>query len=201
MTTPTFEPRPVTLEGDVVRLEPLAHHHAPELFAAGRDEELWQYMPRAAFASLDDTEAWIEEALAAQERGESIPFATVLKQTGHAVGSTRYLDIRPRDRALEIGWTWLGREWLRSAVNSECKWLLMTHAFETLGAVRVQLKTDDRNVRSQTAIERLGAVREGVLRKSYLVQHGFHRDSVYFSVLDTEWPDVKARLEGFLRRD
>ena len=142
------EVTPVTLEGSVVRLEPLDHHHAPDLFAAGRDEELWAYMPRAGFASLDDAEAWIESAQADLRAGHALPFATVLRETGRAVGSTRFLDIRPRDRALEIGWTWLAREVLRSPVNTECKWLLMRHAFEDLGAARVQLKTDGRNERS-----------------------------------------------------
>ncbi len=193
-----LEPAPVTLEGSVVRLEPLEPRHATDLFAVGRDEELWAYMPRPGFASLDDTKEWIDAALDDLRAGTALPFATVLRETGRAVGSTRFLDIRPRDRALEIGWTWLAREVLRSAVNTECKWLLMRHAFDDLGAVRVQLKTDGRNERSQRAIERLGAVREGVLRKSYLVQHGFHRDSVYYSVLDTEWPDVRERLEGLL---
>lgn len=193
-----FVPEPVTLTGKVIRLEPLGRKHAVDLFNAGRDEELWQHMPRAAFADLDDAEEWI--ALAEEERfaGRGLPFATVRIDTGRAVGSTRFMDIRTRDRALEIGWTWLGREMLRTAVNTECKFLLLTHAFEALGAVRVQLKTDARNLRSQAAIERIGAVKEGVLRKSYLVQHGFHRDSVYYSVLDTEWPSVKARLEKLL---
>ncbi len=190
-----FEPTPITLTASHIRLEPLEERHAPDLFAVGRDEDLWQHMPRPAFASLDDVEAWIDQATSEREEGLGLPFATVLQETGRAIGSTRYLDIRVRDRALEIGWTWLAREQMRTAANTECKLLLLQHAFEGLGAVRVQLKTDGRNLRSQAAIERIGAVKEGVLRKSYRVQHGFYRDSVYYSILDTEWPDVRKRLE------
>jgi RimJ/RimL family protein N-acetyltransferase len=195
-----FEPTPITLNGAVVRLEPLSLKHAVDLYSVGRDEELWQHMPRSAFCDLSDAQEWIASAEEERLAGRALPFATILCATGRAVGSTRFLDIRKPDRALEIGWTWLGRECLRSAVNTECKWLLMSHAFETLGAVRVQLKTDARNLRSQAAIERLGAVKEGILRKSYRVQHDFHRDSVYYSVLDTEWPAVRERLKGFLAR-
>lgn len=200
MTRPDFAPEPVSLQGEVVRLEPMGPEHAAGLAEIGGDDELWQWMPRGALTDLADAEGFVRDALALQATGSSLPFVTVHLESGRVVGSTRYLDIRPRDRALEIGWTWLGREALRTAVNTECKWLLMIHAFERLGAVRVQFKTDARNLRSQAALERIGAVKEGVLRKSYRVQHDFHRDSVYYSVLDEEWPVVKAHLEAKLGR-
>ncbi len=195
-----FDPRPISLAGQHVRLEPLAPRHAEDLYLAGRDPSIWPYMARGEFTSLEDVQGWIQQALAAQETGTQLTFAILLREDGKAVGSTRYLDIRRADRGLEIGWTWLAREQQRSAVNTECKYLLLRHAFEGLGAVRVQLKTDFRNERSQRAIERLGAVREGILRKHMAVRDGFIRDTVYYSILDTEWPDVKTRLEGLLRR-
>ncbi len=128
------------------------------------------------------------------ESGAQIPFAIVHAQSGAAIGSTRYLDLRPAHRALEIGWTWIATAHQRTPVNTECKLLLLEHAFETLGAVRVQFKTDARNMRSQTAIARIGGCREGVLRKSLILWDGFIRDSAYFSIVDDEWPAVKRRL-------
>jgi RimJ/RimL family protein N-acetyltransferase len=157
-------------------------------------------MTRGEFTSLDDVLEWIQQALAVQESGTQIPFATVLRESGRAIGSTRYLDIRRADRGPEIGWTWIAPQHQRSAVNTECKYLLLRHAFEDLEAVRVQLKTDRRNERSQHAIKRLGAVREGVLRKHMAVRDGFIRDTVYYSILDSEWPEVRRRLEDFLQR-
>lgn len=142
----------------------------------------------------------IDEAVEASRAGTAHGFAIVSLKEGRAVGSTRFLDIRREHRALEIGWTWLAKSHHRTAVNTECKLLLLQHAFETLGAVRVQLKTDLRNERSQRAIERLGAVREGVHRKQLTVWNGYVRDSVFYSVIDTEWPGIKARLLASLAR-
>jgi RimJ/RimL family protein N-acetyltransferase/predicted enzyme related to lactoylglutathione lyase len=195
-----FAPAPVVLEGEVVRLEPLTFAHAADLLEAGREEEIWRYMPRPMPATLADSESWIGEAMAACEAGRELPFAVARRRDGRALGSTRYLDVSIANRSLEIGWTWLGREARRTAVNSECKMLLLRHAFETLGAMRVSLKTDGRNVRSQRAIARLGAVREGLWRRHRLCWDGYVRDTVYFSVLDEEWPRVRARLERLLRR-
>ncbi len=197
---PGFDPKPISLEGQHVRLEPLAPRHAADLFAAGQDPAIWPYMARGELTSPEDTREWIRQTLAIQETGTQIPFAIVLCETGQAVGSTRYMDIRRDDRGLEIGWTWIDPQHQRSAVNTECKYLLLRHAFEDLGAVRVQLKTDRRNERSQRAIERLGAMREGVLRKHMTVRDGFIRDTVYYSILDSEWPEIKRRLEAFLAR-
>jgi RimJ/RimL family protein N-acetyltransferase len=198
-STRPFDPQPITLQGIHVRLEPLAQQHARDLFAAGSDEAIWTYMPRPVPRSLEDTSGWIQEALAAAAEGSQLPFAIIHRASGKAVGSTRYLDIRKEHRGLEIGWTWVGAAYQRTPVNTECKYLLLTHAFEELGAVRVQLKTDLRNERSQRAIERIGAVREGVLRKHMALWDGFIRDTVYYSILASEWPDVKRRLERLLR--
>jgi RimJ/RimL family protein N-acetyltransferase len=143
---------------------------------------------------------WVQEMLERQRRGADLPFAIILQATGKAIGATRYIEIRRADRGVEIGGTWFAVEYQRTAVNTECKYLLLKHAFETLGCIRVQFKTDLRNERSQQAIERLGAVKEGIFRKHMLVWDGTIRDSVYYSIIDTEWPSVKARLEEKLTR-
>lgn len=192
--TPAFNPCPVTLAGRYARLEPLAPGHAADLFAASRGGDFWHFMPRPPFASLEDTAAWIRSTQAAVDTGQEVVFAVVSVADSRAVGSTRYLDIRRSDRALEIGWTWLAAAAQRTALNTECKLLLFEHAFETLGAIRVQLKTDGRNQRSQRAIERLGAVREGVLRQNRVNWDGYVRDTVYYSILAAEWPTTKQRL-------
>lgn len=194
-----MDPRPVTLEGRRVRLEPLTPAHAPDLLdALARDPSIFQWMtiePPLTPAAMD---AWIADALAAQAAGGVVCFAQIAVAEGRAVGSTRYLDIRRADRGLEIGWTWLGRSWQRTGINTEAKYLLLRHAFEELGAERVQLKTDARNLQSQAAIARLGAVREGTLRRYQRTRGGGLRDTVMFSVIADEWPAVRARLEGWL---
>ncbi len=182
-----------------MRLEPVAPRHAEDLFAAGSDVAIWTYMPRPVLKSVEDTLGWIQEALAVAAEGSQLPFAIIHRVSGKAIGSTRVLDIQREHRGLEIGWTWVGTAYQRTPVNTECKSLLLTHAFEELGAVRVQLKTDLRNERSQRASERIGAVREGVLRKHMLRWDGFIRDTVYYSIIASEWPDVKRRLERLLR--
>jgi len=156
---PDFDPRPVVLEGTAVRLEPLAETHAADLLAAGGDDETWLYMPIPALKSIDDALAMIRDALVEAREGREVPFAVIERSSGRAVGSTRYLDLQRPHRALEIGWTWIGPAWRRTAVNTECKALLLRHAFEELGAHRVTLKTDARNLRSQRAIERIGGWR------------------------------------------
>ncbi|MDO8862201.1 GNAT family protein [Haliea sp. E1-2-M8] len=180
-----------SLRGAHIRLEPLSRDHAQGLFNRGRHAPDWQYMPRSCFIDLADTRQWIDEALAA---GDQQPWAIVENGKNKIVGSTRYLNIRPEHRSLEIGWTWLGQEWQRTGVNTEAKALLLANAFERLHCLRVEFKVDARNLRSQRALERIGAIREGVLRKHMVVQRDFARDSVYFSVIDTEWEDVKRRL-------
>lgn len=183
------------LVGERVRLEPLAERHADGLYRQGRRAEDWAYMPRSCFADLEDTRRWIAEALATPGHR---PFAIIDIASGEVAGSSRYLNIREAHRGLEIGWTWLGRPWQRSGVNTEAKYLLLRHAFEDLGCIRVEFKADARNSRSQAALERIGATREGVLRQHMVVQGGFLRDSVYFSILDREWPAVKSHLEGLM---
>ena len=186
-----FEVKPVTLEGSGLRVEPLAQEHAQGLFNRGQHTPDWDHMARACFVDMADTRQWIDEAL---RTSDQVPFAIVETGKGKVVGSTRYMNIRNDHKSLEIGWTWLGQEWQRTHVNTDVKLLLLSHAFERLGCLRVEFKTDERNLRSQRALERIGATREGVLRKHMIVQKDFPRNSVYFSVIDSEWPEVKERL-------
>ncbi len=189
--------RPVVLTGRLVRLEPLSEAHVPDLVAAGQDERIWRYMPYGLVRTVEKMTAHVREVLARQERGTDVPFAVIHRASGRAVGGTRYLDIQRPHHGLEIGGTWYAPEHQRTGVNTECKYLLLGHAFDTLGCHRVQLKTDLRNERSQKAIERLGAVREGVLRKNVVMPDGYVRSTVVYSIIAEEWPAVKARLEGF----
>lgn len=188
----------IVLVGEHVRIEPLEAHHAAGLFEAGRDRRIWDHLPEGPLLEPADASDYVQRALDAARGGDQVPFA-ILTRAGRVAGSTRYLDIRPRDRALEIGWTWLGLQYQRTVINTECKYLLLQYAFERLGTVRVQLKTDERNVQSQRAIERLGAVREGTLRKqSIRARDGYVRNTVMYSIVDDEWPSVKVRLESAL---
>ena len=190
----TFEVVQPVLQGNHVRLEPLSEAHVEGLFGIGQQQDEWAYLPTGAFSSQADAEHWVRQALELARQGLHYPYALVQPTTGALMGSTRYLNVRPRDHGLEIGYTWLGRDYQRTAVNTEAKYLLLRHAFETLGALRVELKTDARNLRSQNAIERLGAKRECTLRRHMVVQDGFVRDSVMFSITDLEWPDVSKGL-------
>jgi N-acetyltransferase len=189
---------PVTLRGRYVTLEPIEERHAPGMFKSMQDEEVCRYLFWPPPVRIEETLALIREARALMARGVILAFAQVWNETGEVIGSTRLLDIRPPDRQAEIGSTFLAREYWRTPANTESKLLFLTYCFERLGCVRVALKTDGRNLRSQQAIERLGAVREGVLRKHMNVR-GYQRDTVYYSILDSEWPAVKARLEARLR--
>jgi len=191
---------PVNLTGAVVRLEPLAEAHIPGLAAAGQDPEIWKYMLYGDLSSPEGMRAWVEEMLRRQAQGTDLAFAVVHLPSGQVAGATRYLEMRPEHRGLEIGGTWYATRFQRTAVNTECKYLLLRHAFEQLGCVRVQFKTDARNERSLRAIERLGAVREGELRNHMLLPGGRVRNSVYYSILDREWPAIKAGLEAKLAR-
>lgn len=195
-----MNPTPVVLYGDSVRLEPLDHRHVAALFEAAQADQIWRYMPVRRPATVQEMADLVDKAWKAASLGMEIPFAVIRNADERPVGSTRFLEIRRPDRALEIGWTWLALEAQRTRINTECKYLLLGHAFDDLGAIRVQLKTDGRNEASQRSIERIGAVREGVLRKHRLTWDGVYRDTVYFSVLDDEWAAVKARLESFLAR-
>jgi RimJ/RimL family protein N-acetyltransferase len=188
-------PVPIVLEGAHVRLEPLTAAHLRDLFEAAADPEIWQYLPSAPPKTPDELRAWFDSAARDVANHLSVAFATVAIATGRAIGSTRYLDIRRRDRGVEIGSTWLARSAWRTRVNTECKYLLLRHAFDDLGALRVQLKTDDRNQRSKAAIARIGARPEGVLRCDRVLWDGYVRDSAYFSVVHHEWAAVKRALE------
>jgi RimJ/RimL family protein N-acetyltransferase len=196
---PAKTPASTTLTGSHVRLEPLSRDHLPELFlAGGRDEEVWRWLTVTPPGSEEALGALLDECLGKVEAGEVVAFAVIDLATGKPVGWTIYLDIVPHDERLEIGWTWYARSVWRTAVNTESKLLLLTHAFEDLGMGRVQWKTDHMNTRSQNAIARLGARREGVLRRHRLRADGSWRDSVYFSMLVDEWPAAKARLTSRL---
>jgi RimJ/RimL family protein N-acetyltransferase len=190
---------PVTLEGTHVRLEPLdLTRHLDGLCEVGLDQELWRWTS-VAVRTRDDLRRYLETALQEQERGRALPFATVERAGGRVVGSTRFAAIEPTHCRVEIGWTWIGRPWQRTAVNTEAKYLMLRHAFETWGCLRVELKTNALNRRSRAAILRLGAQEEGTLRKHMISESGVVRDTVYYSILDAEWPAVRTRLEAMLK--
>jgi len=184
-----------TLEGRFVRLEPVEERHREALRAAAQNDAIWPYMPFNGGAEFDRMFA---DALAVRADGGMLPFVVVRRADETVVGGTRYLNIAPRDRRLEIGWTWYAPQVQGGPVNPECKLLLLAHAFESLGAYRVELRCDGRNKRSRAAIAKLGAVEEGVLRRHMQVQDGFWRDTVVFAILDAEWPAVKAGLQARL---
>lgn len=190
--------QPVTLTAPLVRLEPLAEAHLPDLAAVGLDERIWRYMRYGNIHTEAQMRTWVQLLLELQKAGSDLPFVVIWLPTGRAVGCTRYMNISLEHRALEIGGTWYGTEYQGTLVNPSCKYLLLTHAFERLGCIRVQFKTDRRNERSQRAIERLGAVKEGTLRNHMLLEDGTLRDSVFYSILPGEWPPIKARLEAIL---
>jgi RimJ/RimL family protein N-acetyltransferase len=189
--------QPVTLHGSIVRLEPMRADHIDALVRVGLEPELWRWT-QASIATPDDMRAYVLQALDELRRGVSLPFVIIAKAAAQIVGSTRYGSIDLANRRLEIGWTWITPAYQRTAVNTEAKLLLLTHAFETLRAHRVELKTDALNAKSRKAIVRLGAVEEGIFRKHIVTTSGRVRDTVYYSIIDTEWPAVKARLESKL---
>jgi N-acetyltransferase len=189
---------PLTLTGTAVRLEPLSETHVPDLCGVGFEPSIWRHMLYGNVDSEAKMLAFVHDLLGRQARGGDLPFAVVYQATGRAIGCTRYMDIQYRNRSLEIGGTWYALAHQRTGVNTECKYLLLRHAFEVLGSIRVQFKTDLNNERSQRAIERLGAVREGVLRNHMIRPDGTVRHSVYYSIIDSEWPEVKAHLENRL---
>jgi N-acetyltransferase len=186
-----------TLEGARVRLEPLRGEHQAALCAVGLDDELWRWSPKP-LRTAGDMAAYIAFALAERDAGRALPFAIIDKATGQAIGSTRFGAMEPAHRRVEIGWTWLGRPWQRTVANTEAKYLLLRHAFEALGCIRVELKTDSLNERSRAAIRRIGAREEGTLRNHMITASGRVRHTVYYSILDEEWPEVKRDLESRL---
>jgi N-acetyltransferase len=189
-----------SLEGTRVRLDPLRPEHAPLLWEIAKDhlEDLFQWIPYR-LCSLEDFQEFNRQVLEEQERGMTIAFATFERTSNQIVGTTRFMNMDLANRKVEIGSTWIAPRWQRTGVNTEAKYLMLSHAFETWQCLRVELKTDALNQRSRQAILRLGAKEEGTLRKHMLTWNGRQRDSVYFSILDTEWLEVKARLEERLK--
>jgi RimJ/RimL family protein N-acetyltransferase len=190
---------PVTLSGPRVRMEPLAERHLEDLARVAFDDAIWRW---TIARSLDDASlrTWLDTALANAAAGDELPFATIDLASGRAIGSSRYMSIAPEHRRLEIGWTWVATAFQRTGTNREAKLLQLTHAFETLGAQRVEFKTHARNVASRTALLGIGATFEGVLRHHTIMPDGSNRDSAFYGVIAPEWPAVKARLEGLLAR-
>ena len=191
---------PIILTGRTVRLVPLHIEHLADLVEAGKDENIWAYMRYGIVDSPDKMRVLIASLLALQEQGTDLPFTVIHLASGKAIGMTRYLNIETANRAVEIGGTWYASDFQHTGVNTECKYLLLAHAFEDLGCIRVQFKTDQRNLHSQKAIARIGAVWEGVLRNNIILPDGFIRSSVYYSILVEEWPHVKEHLEALMNR-
>jgi N-acetyltransferase len=189
---------PITLTGKHIRLEPMRPSHAVQLLEAGRAPEIWEWMPTRPITAAT-MDGWLAKAAEAESQGREYPFVVVRLRDNRVIGSTRYLDVQPDDRTAEIGWTWYSPDEWGSLVNPEAKYLLMRHAFEDWGAIRVALKTDVKNVHSQAAIKKLGARYEGTLRNQRIRPDGSYRDTVIFSVIKSEWPAVKAGLEERLR--
>jgi RimJ/RimL family protein N-acetyltransferase len=190
---------PVTLDGRYVRLEPLSMDHHAELCEIGLDAELWRWIP-VPIRTPDDMRAYIETAIKWRADGIALPFATIYKPANRVVGSSRYGNIDKPNHRLEIGWTFVGQSWQRTLVNTEAKYLMLRHAFETLGCIRVEFKTDSLNEKSRNALARIGAKQEGIFRNHMICANGRLRHSVYFSITDEEWPEVKANLEAKLAR-
>jgi RimJ/RimL family protein N-acetyltransferase len=193
-TRETIRSAELTLTGQGVCLRPLSEEHASALFAVGDEDEIWQYLPYGRIATAEAMRRWIRMLLERRDRGTDLPFAIQCLGDGRFAGATRYLRIDRQNRSVEIGGTWLGRDYRGTGVNAACKLLLLENAFENWGCIRVQLRSDVRNLRSHRALAKLGAVREGILRQDMLLPNGARRDSVVFSILDWEWPSVKRGL-------
>ncbi len=190
---------PLTLEGSVVRLVPIRHDHAELFFEAAKDdlEDIFRWIPYS-MRTVADFQLLVEKAFEEQERGESVVFATIERSSEKVIGSTRFMNVDRVNRRVEIGSTWIAPAWQRTAINTEAKYLMLLHAFEVWRCIRVELKTDALNQKSRNAILRIGAKEEGTLRRHLITWTGRIRDSVYFSILDSEWPEAKARLEAML---
>lgn len=189
---------PVILEGEFVRLEPLEIGHTDALFDVGLVEEIWRWTPTRV-KDAEDMKKYVAAALEMKTQGAAIPFVTIERSSGRIVGSTRFGNIDTQNRLAEIGWTWINPAWQRTSVNTEAKLLMLTHAFEIWKCVRVEFKTDALNEKSRKAIVRLGAKEEGILRRHIITETGRFRDTVYFSIIDSEWQNVKAALNAKLR--
>ena len=200
LTTPAgFDPQPVTLKGNVVRLDPLTLDDAPAMLEAANDESIWQFFAVPAPATVAEAGSWIEGRLSDAAAGIRLPFAVTCLADGKFAGSTGYAGINRANWTLDIA-SWYGVNYQRTGVNTECKYLLLKHAFEDLGAIRVGLTVDVTNTRSRRAVERIGATQEGILRNQRIRRDGTYRDTVVFSIIEAEWPRVKAHLEGLMSR-
>lgn len=188
----------VVLTGKMVRLEPLGESHIPGLVNAARDPSIWRYMLYGDLTVEANVIEWVHMLLQRRANRTDLPFAVILQENNQVVGATRFLDIRAEHRGVEIGGTWYHPSYQRTRVNTECKFLLLKYAFEDWNCIRVQFKADSRNEKSLRAIERLGATREGILRNHMILADGTYRHSVFFSILDSEWPKVKERLESLM---
>ena len=190
---------PIILEGKHVRLEPLTQAHHAQLCEVGLDDELWR-LTTTIIRTPEDMKKYIDAAAKDFSDGKALPFAIIEKTSGKAVGSTRFGNIDTIHRRVEIGWTWIARQWQRTFINTEAKYLLLSHAFDTLGCMRVEFKTDSTNSRSRNALTRIGAIEEGVFRNHMIMPGGRIRHSVYFSIIDSEWNEVKRELEKKLAK-
>ena len=198
-TQTNFDPKPVTLEGKIVRLEPLGLEHAAGLLAVGAEESIWQFLANSAPNSMDKAYQWIESRLSDQAAGQRLPFAVICLADGNFAGSTGYSFISRQHRTMGIA-SWYGLDYQRTGVNTECKYLLLRYAFEELGALRVGLNVDLDNTRSRRAVERIDGVQEGILRKDRIRRDGTRRDTVVFAFINDDWPQVKVNLERLMSR-
>ena len=189
---------PVVLEGKHVRLEPMRVDHLPALCDVGLEPSLWKWTGNVV-ESAADIEVYVRNAMSERDRGTALPFVTIERASGKVVGSTRFGNIDVLNLKAEIGWTWISPQWQRSVINTEAKLLMLTHAFETWKCIRVELKTDANNKVSQKAIKRIGGVKEGILRNHMITETGRYRDSVYFSIIESEWESAKANLASKIR--
>jgi RimJ/RimL family protein N-acetyltransferase len=191
---------PVVLEGRHVRLEPLLLEHAPKLCEVAFDADLWRWTS-SSLMSKEDVDVYIRTALKGQEEGTIVPFATIERKSGKVIGCTRFAHIDTKHRKVEIGWTWIARPWQRTAINTEAKYLMLRHAFEKWGFQRVELLTNALNAKSRAAIERIGGKYEGLMRNHMIGPTGLTRDTVIYSIVESEWPGVKSDLEAKLARE
>ncbi len=197
MNRPPMPIEPITLDGQRVRLEPLSIDHLAALCEVGLVEEIWRWTTSLVLTP-SDMRQYVEAALQEQAEGKALPFVTIDKASNKVVGSTRFGNIERTHRRVEIGWTWINPQWQRSHINTEAKYLMLRHAFETWQCIRVELKTDSLNEKSRTAMLRIGAKEEGTLRNHMITYTGRYRHSVYFSFIESEWPQVKANLEAMM---
>jgi RimJ/RimL family protein N-acetyltransferase len=191
-------PHPTVLSGDIVELRPLEKAHFAELDALAKEPRIWEFYTVNGGNTESLTKS-LQGGLDDREKGKQYPFVIYHKADGKLIGSTRFIDIQPLHNKLEIGWTWLHPDYWASAVNFECKLLLLTFAFENLGVYRVQFKVDVLNMRSRKAVEKIGGIAEGILRNDMVRENGTKRNSVYFSIIESEWPETKGRLQALLQ--